>query len=267
MDRVRADRVRADRVMGPQHRSLPIDWAKVWQEYPAALDWRDIDGVSYVPTIRDQAGCGSCYAFAGIGILEMSLRIQSNNAQAVDLSEQNVVSCSHYDQGCGGGFTYLVERYTHDFGVVAEAETPYLAEDAACVPTPNARRYRAAEYGYVGGYRGNCSVDGMLSALSEGPIAISVYVDDAFRAYDGTSLFRGDSLLSGDTDSPVPLGRTNHAVILVGWGYDEEEDSPFWILRNSWGADWGIGGYMKVLMGENVNGVESKAAYVRALVE
>lgn len=57
---------------------------------------------------RDQGGCGSCYAFSSMGMLESRLRVQTNNTMQVELSPQDVVSCSQLSQGCDGGFPYLV---------------------------------------------------------------------------------------------------------------------------------------------------------------
>ncbi|KAJ4460289.1 putative Dipeptidyl peptidase 1 [Paratrimastix pyriformis] len=73
-------------------------------DLPAQFDWRNVSGVDYVGPMRDQLSCGSCYAFASAGVMEASLRIQSQLATRVILSPQDVVSCGPYMQGCSGGF-------------------------------------------------------------------------------------------------------------------------------------------------------------------
>ena len=71
-------------------------------------------------------GCGSCYAFASMGMLETRLRVLSNNRLRLSLSPQDVVECSKYSQGCDGGFPYLIAgKYTEDFGAVPESCNPY----------------------------------------------------------------------------------------------------------------------------------------------
>ena len=50
-----------------------------------------------------------------------------------------------------------------------------------------------------------------------------------------------------------------HAVVIVGWGVEEGTNTPYWIIRNSWGTSWGDGGYFKFLRGSNHCGIEENA--------
>ena len=70
---------------------------------PDEFDWRNVDGKNYVSPVRDQAKCGSCYAFGTLGMLEARVRILSNDTKAPVFSTQDIVSCSEYSQGCKGG--------------------------------------------------------------------------------------------------------------------------------------------------------------------
>ena len=75
---------------------------------PDEFDWRNVDGKNYVSPVRDQGGCGSCYAFGTLAMFEARVRILSNNTKTPVLSTQDVVSCSEYAQGCEGGT--LIDR-------------------------------------------------------------------------------------------------------------------------------------------------------------
>ena len=57
--------------------------------------------------VRNQAQCGSCYAFSTMGMFEARSRIQSNRSTSYVLSTQDIVSCSEYSQGCEGGKPYV----------------------------------------------------------------------------------------------------------------------------------------------------------------
>ena len=104
---------------------------------PSSFDWRDYDGCT---PIRNQASCGSCWAFAAIGAVECAIKISDGGD--VDLSEQWLVSCCDEAGDCGGGwhttaFDYLQcfgERLDQcgDFGGVMEADFPYQAWNMPC---------------------------------------------------------------------------------------------------------------------------------------
>ena len=71
--------------------------------FPEEFDWRNVGGKNYLSPVRDQGNCGSCYAFATMAMFESRIRILTNNTQTPVLSTQDIISCSEYSQGCGGG--------------------------------------------------------------------------------------------------------------------------------------------------------------------
>ena len=85
------------------------------RQLPSSWDWRNVNGVNYVSDVRNQGGCGSCYAFSSMGMLEARIRILTNNTLTPVFSTQDVVSCSKLSQGCEGGFPFLVAgRYAKE---------------------------------------------------------------------------------------------------------------------------------------------------------
>ncbi len=214
---------------------------------PATFDWRQATGL---PPIRNQGGCGSCWAFGTVGPLECAIKIRDN--AVVDLSEQWLVSCNQSGWGCAGGW------FAHDYfvatpdpcgmsGAVYESDYPYTASDAACAcPVPHA--YNIKSWAYIGNGNSVASVSAIKQAIMEyGPVSVAIYANSAMQAYHG-GVFNS-----------CATGQINHAVVLVGWD-DNQGTGGVWFLRNSWGASWGESGYMRIPY--NCNSVGYAACFI-----
>jgi hypothetical protein len=103
-----------------------------FQKLPEVFDWRNVDGANYDSPIRKQGECGSCYAIAAVSVLEARIRIKSNNRLKPLLSPASIISCSRYNQGCAGGYPYLVGKHGKEFGFVEEGCQPYSESDDKC---------------------------------------------------------------------------------------------------------------------------------------
>lgn len=204
------------------------------QEVPSHFDWRELSGC---PPVRDQGGCGSCWAFGTVGPLECNILITDH--KEVDLSEQWLVSCNRNGWGCNGGW------WAHDYhqwktdrfngtGAVLESSFPYEARDLPC-DGPYQHPYQIDSWHYIGWSQGIPSTDAIKQAImTYGPVSVSIAVTGAFGGYTG-GVFNVD-----DPQAPI-----NHAVTLVGWD-DNQGTNGVWFLRNSWGPGWGEGGYMRI---------------------
>lgn len=207
-------------------------------DLPVSFDWRDHNGCT---PVRNQGGCGSCWAFSAIGAVESAILI--NDGANVDLSEQWLVSCTGAGS-CSGGWPgsalgYIKrDTYWHDqcgdSGAVTEAEFPYVAWDKPC-GCPYTHPYWIHNSKGVGGDQWN--IDGIKQAILDyGPVSVTVAVDGAFQAYD-------DGVFNACWN-----GTINHAVVLVGWD-DNQGSDGIWFMRNSWGSWWGESGYMRIEYG------------------
>lgn len=222
----------------------PPDWRKTARfveivpslELPSSFSWCD-QGIC--TPVKNQGSCGSCWAFATVGPLE--LNIMWKDGQEVDLSEQWLVSCNTDGWGCGGGW------WAHDYhewktdpcggtGTVDEADFPYTATDAPC-DCPYAHDYLIDGWAYVGDEYSIPDISSIKQALMDyGPLSVACCVNSAFQAYTG-------GVFSGPTCSDI-----NHGVTLVGWD-DTQGAGGVWIIRNSWGPGWGEDGYMRIEYG------------------
>jgi cathepsin L len=189
-----------------------------------AFDWRQKGKVT---PVKNQGGCGSCWAFAVIGALESNYLIR--NTSTTDESEQFILANSGAGS-CDGGNRANANAFLVSTGTATEAVVPYTATSGP--PNPGAATpYDAVTTGFVNPAVENPSVAELKQALCEyGPLSVSVNATGAFQAYPG-GVFNENA---NDT--------TNHAVLLIGWN----DSKGAWLIKNSWGTNWGeTGGYGK----------------------
>jgi putative hemolysin len=204
---------------------------------PSSFNWLTEGGVT---RIRDQGACGSCWAFTAVACLESAIRIK--DGVEVDLSEQWLLSCNADGWSCNGG--HFAHRYHQrkpdpcgDTGAVLEVDFPYAADDLPC-DCPYPHPYVTDAWGHLAGSEGMPTVPAIKEAMLEyGPIDVALYINQAFVDYTG-----------GVYDACENQWYPNHTVLLVGW---DDEEGPYgaWLLKNSWGTEWGIHGYMWIQYG------------------
>jgi len=202
---------------------------------PDSVDWRT-NKPAVVTPVKDQGNCGSCWAFATAETTESALAIATGNLTI--LSPQNVVSCTPNPDHCGGtggcngaiaelGFDYIKAK-----GIATEADWPYKQTTGTCNEATHTKV--ATVTGCVKLAENNYT-DLMTAVATIGPIAVSV------DAKKWSSYTKG--IYNGcDTDVDFDI---DHAVQLVGYG--TESGTPYWIVRNSWGPNWGEAGYIRLL--------------------
>lgn len=198
-------------------------------EMPSEFDLRAFE---VVPEVRDQGQCGSCWSFSQTASLE-SATLASGGAK-LNLSEQELVSCDSSNYGCDGGnlndFDYQIKH-----GQGLETDFKYTASDSRCKTiTPAAK---GVDYAYVGAANRYPTEDELKCALYKTHTIpwITVSASNAW---------------SSPPDSETTVynhcgrGTTNHAVGVVGW--HTVNGKTAFIMRNSWGEDWGDKGYMSL---------------------
>lgn len=201
---------------------------------PQSFNWCDEHGCT---PVKDQGQCGACWAFATVGVLENV--IKAKDGQSVNLSEQYLISCNSEGYSCYGGW------WAHEYhqwksvsgeqeaGAVSENAKPYQARNGNCT-SPNQKVAKILDWGYVGRQNSVPSTEAIKQAIYEhGPVTAAVCANWAFSNYSG-GVFSGPG-----------CPRVNHGVVLVGWN----DAGGYWILRNSYGPNWGENGYMRIKYG------------------
>merc|ERR1712025_234152 len=246
---------------------------------PDSLDWRNHNGINYVSLPRNQGACGSCYAFASVDAFAARYNIaraQASNATVllqedlVAFSPQDVLSCSSQNQGCDGGYPFLVGRYGVEKGFISEECFPYRQRSDSSVSCSMAQqdctRYRLRDYQYIGDFYGGCNEVRMMEELQQGPIAVAINAHGDLSYYHSgiyqcSESSETEEQLNGTSVTHNPWQPVTHAVVIVGYGTEmcNGVNTKFWHVKNSWGANWGQHGYFKVERGINSCGIESMA--------
>jgi len=211
---------------------------------PVSYDWRNHKAVG---PIKNQEQCGSCWAFAAVGNIEGQDAIKHHTLQ--NFSEQQIVDCdvNGNDQGCNGGLPEGAFEYVSTAGgLMLTADYPYNGQDSTSGNT--CAFVVAKSHVQVKSYVFAPSEDeGIIATFNfqTGPLAIGINADP-FQTY-----VSGIIDLDADDCDPTQL---DHGVTIVGYGASSE---PYWIIKNSWGADWGENGYVRVARGKGTCGVNT----------
>ena len=227
-------------------------------ELPNHFDWRNVNGKNYLSPIKNQGHCGSCVIFAAVGAMEAQVQIANEWPELdFDLSEQHVLNCS--GGSCGGWWTGMGVQFLRNKGAPVEAHAPYysgsLGEDLICTEedyeNPSINFYKLKNYqsisytssfDYTSGtyYEYTPATEDILKALLKGPLVTSMTVYEDFLTYkSGVYSYESGDRLGG------------HAIVIVGYDINER----YWIVRNSWGTEWGDNGYFKISWDDKQSGV------------
>ena len=220
-------------------------------------------------------GCGSCWAFGAVTAMSDRICIHSKGERQEHVSSENLLSCCYScGFGCNGGFPGAAWSYWARKGLVTGGQ---YGSGQGCQPYV----IKPCEH-HVNGTRGPCEEGGstpkchrtcdnpnysvnyekdktfgqksysikndvkqiQIELMTNGPAEAAFTVFEDFPNYK-SGVYQHTS--------GKPLG--GHAIRLLGWGV--ENDTPYWLVANSWNYDWGDNGTFKILRGSDHCGIES----------
>jgi KDEL-tailed cysteine endopeptidase len=193
-------------------------------DLPASVDWRTQGAVT---PVKNQGQCGSCWSFSTTGALEGLYYL--NKKKLLSFSEQQIVDCDTKDSGCNGGLPYQAMQYTAQAGLEAEDDYPYTAQDGTCTY----KKLKA--YNVNSNYKlvTTRNPTALKTALVNQPVSIAIEADqNVFQLYS-TGVIKKKCGANLD-----------HAVLAVG--YTTINGDEAFIVKNSWGTDWGNQGYVYI---------------------
>nr|DAD25471.1 TPA_asm: hypothetical protein HUJ06_026935 [Nelumbo nucifera] len=212
-------------------------------DVPPSLDWREKGAVT--PHQRPRPLCGS-------NRRELS---KSRKANKFLLSEQQLVDCNTENNGCNGGWMDTAFQYIQQTGGInSEENYPYRGVQGMC-DTEKSASHAASISGYVDVPSND--ENALLKAVAMQPVSVAIDASSNDFLFYSTGVFTGEC----GTD-------LNHAVTVVGYG-TSEEGMKYWLLKNSWGTQWGDKGYMRIqrdvaASNGGLCGIAMKASYPTA---
>merc|ERR1712010_95912 len=211
----------------------------------SSVDWRT-KGV--LTPVKDQAQCGSCWAFSATEQIETNWKMAGN--ELVSLSPQQIVSCDKKDDGCNGGNTETAYAYVVKAGGLdTEAAYPYTSGKGK---TGKCKVKKAKEVAKIKGFttvsKSRTGEKKMVTQIQKSPISVCV---DAEKWQTYKKGIIGKSCGT----------QLDHCVQAVGLNTDGAQS--YWIVRNSWNTDWGVSGYIYVKEGINACGIAKDATIVK----
>jgi hypothetical protein len=204
---------------------------------PASVDWRTSGAVT---PVKDQGQCGSCWSFSTTGALEGAYKIKYG--ELISFSEQELVDCDGIDHGCNGGLMDHAFVWTqHNGGLCTEESYPYFSGTTKAPGTCNekscTKNSKVAPKSHTDVTANSDTA--LLSALAQQPVSVAIEADEsAFQLYKS-------GVFTASCGSNI-----DHGVLAVGYGTDNGQD--YYIVKNSWGSNWGEGGYIRLGRGESM---------------
>ncbi|XP_052737817.1 procathepsin L-like [Bicyclus anynana] len=222
--------------------------AELAENLPTDVDLR-LEG--FVSPVKDQQGCGSCWSFGTTSATEGALA-RSNGGRLLRLANQALIDCAwgFGNNGCEGGSDTAAYRWMIEYGLPTEEEYGFYKDnDGFCNIENMTTIYPIKGFTDVTPF----SVEALkIAVMNHGPLSVSIDVGSSEKLYD----YNG-GVFYDPKCSPEKL---DHEVSLVGYG--EVDGEEYWIVKNSWGRDWGIDGYFHISTRDHACGIATEPTYV-----
>lgn len=215
-------------------------------EVPNYVNWVLAGAVTPVQT---QGNCGSHWAFSAAGAIESIWNITGHPLTV--LSAQQLVDCSGKfgNKGCNGGFMdYAFQYVINNTGLSSEQTYPYVSDQSPGCNKTLANITVANITKFVDVLPNN--TQSLIQAIAQQPVSIAVEADQTiWQFYKGGVISRNCGNL------------LDHGVLAVG--YSINGSPPYYLVKNSWGTDWGENGYIRIAIieGEGVCGIQIEPSY------
>jgi hypothetical protein len=207
--------------------------------YIPEFSWKNRNGQNWTTPAKYQNGCGSCWAFAATGATEQLVNLYYNRHLDLDLSEQQIVSCSNAGD-CGGGLHNVALDYIKSSGIVNEACFPYIASNVPCELACTYPQEKIKIGGSTPWFVESDSKiyeDQMKAMVIRGPVSGLVGCWGHVMNLVGYKVLKAGDEFYDSEMLPIIIGADDPNIGKVAW-----------LFKNSWGDWWGHQGYVYVMV-------------------
>ncbi|KAG7960038.1 hypothetical protein I3843_10G101400 [Carya illinoinensis] len=167
-----------------------------------------------------------CWAIVAIEAVAASLKAKNPDKDLLELSFQELLDCYKEEEiKC---YTYCIKKaleWIKSYGIRKEEEYPFKACKCPCQHKTEEQKALVVKIVDIKKV-GHENESEFLMRVKEQPIAGGVIMTNKFCNLKGKEYL--------------------HAILIIGFGYNEEENKNYWIIKNSYGKDWGIHGYGRI---------------------
>lgn len=211
-----------------------------------------------VTPAKDQGQYGTCWAQAGVGMLEYLYTTTNRSVDLVPFSAQQLSDCTGGIDSCNGGWTIDALNYAKtNGGVATQADYPYVGCGVCNASAPVVP----------------LNITAVVSVADEPSLIAAVQYTVVTVAIDASGVGFGsyasgvyNGVFDGQPDCCNDPGCLDHEVLLTGYvAAKKHRDEAYYIIKNSWGANWGRDdGFVFFKAGTNVCGVAVDPVYAVA---
>merc|ERR1711998_114984 len=250
---------------------------------PDNFGWRDLGAVT---SVKNQKYCGSCWTFSTAADVEGTHFLATGNLTS--FSEQQLIACDNLNDGCDGGWPYAAMQYLETSGLSTEASYPYAGiymDYEQATPTCDMEtvhnQMRTGKAAHIGGFQFVAMGDDYealmaVAMVKNGPLSVAFNANG--MEYYSHGIIGCETIAdeeycqagSIDNHSPCDPESLDHAVLAMGIGVQEgvqlesnstSDSTQYWVIKNSWGTDWGEDGYYRLERGVNKCGVANMVVH------